>query len=280
MVLPAQKRVRKFDGKRGEKIVSLSREFRVGLDMQFHIQVSCSAALNCFAAAGHAYHLAVFDTRGYDDVNFLFALAYALAAAGLADRLGYLAPPVAARAWPCRGECAEERIARFVHLAFSVAAGARDELGALLCARTVAGITYAGLGEQYTALGSEYRFTKGELNIYRNVASATRPSLSSTKHVAEYVAEVEFDAALSSETLEIGKIKAAEPSLLRSSATGERLAICVVLRALLFVGKYRVSLAHLFEFLLITAFFVGMILVRELSESGFYFFLTRSFGNT
>src|SRR3989338_9108481 len=111
VILPAQKCVRKFDGERREKIVPLSREFRVGLDMQFHIQIACSAALRRFAAARHAYHFAVFDTRGYDDVNFLFALAYSFAAACLADRLGYLTAAVTARARTRRGKGAEERIA-------------------------------------------------------------------------------------------------------------------------------------------------------------------------
>src|SRR3989344_399215 len=94
----AEKRIGQFDGKRRSEMHTLSHDGSMLLHMYFDIQVPRSAASHRLSAAGHANHLAVFDSGGYLELDFFFTFKDASAAACCAGDFWNCAAPAAHKA--------------------------------------------------------------------------------------------------------------------------------------------------------------------------------------
>src|SRR3989344_804157 len=234
---------------------------RIRVDVDLHIEGSRDA--------GEADHLAVFDTGGNHDLDFLLLSVGTLPGAGRTLFLRHFATATALAARLDAGECAEKRPLALVDAPGAITERAGDRLGARFAAGTAASIAERHLRQKHPAIRSENRFAETDLNIDGYVATARGSAAAAAEHLAEDIAEIEAHVL---------KIKAFETgssltSPLRSSSrsVGEYASVRVVFRAFLLVGKNTVRLAYFLELRLIPIFLVRVILVSEFPECFLHF---------
>ena len=244
-------------------------------------QVAVRAAVGALIALpvdgdGHA----VVHAGGYVDGDLLVAADAALAAAGGAGAVDYLARAAAARARRRRAHDAEggARLSADGAGAVAVRADLRSSAGGAAGAVAVgAGLDAA---DAYLLRAAEGGLLKGDaqrgayaLALARGVGVGARPA--AAEEGVEYISEVDVDVAEASEPAEAGA-----PASRPEGRIERGVAELVVFGAVLLVGEDLVGLLYLLEAglgLLVVGVEVGVILLRGLAERLLYIVLRRVF---
>src|SRR3989344_8016013 len=99
----AKKRICELYTENHQNIIAVSREPFLGLHVKFDIQISRTAALSRFAAAGHAHHLSIRYSCRNRKTNFFLLFGNSLSPAGVARVLRCFS--AAHAAWACARAC-------------------------------------------------------------------------------------------------------------------------------------------------------------------------------
>src|SRR3989344_6897865 len=218
-----EERVGQLHGQVHDEIRLLATEGRVGLHVDFDVEISSDTTLagqvlHRLALLGHANHLAIVDAARDRNLYLLFPTPHPLPFALVALLLRYFAGAVADGARAHVGELPEDGVTHLAHAARTRAGLAVLYLGTGLRPAPIACFAGRDFGDKHLARRAKHGIFKRDLEIDRDVEPSRRRSLGMasppTKYVAENIPEVELHAALPTEfLLKLREIKSAKPPL-------------------------------------------------------------------
>jgi hypothetical protein len=244
------------------------------LDAEYDVQIAVRAAFaSGIAFAGNAHLVPVIDAGGNLQFDGSLTNHSTFAPAGFAGILDDFSGPAALRT---RARNAEETLLK-THLSMAIARRAGRRAAALLSA--TAGTLHTRLMTRILDLSrhAEGGIFKFKLQIVTKIRSAldSTPSMtaakriSETENIAEHIAEVGKDARI-------------ETGIAACGAAQSGMAIPVICRAFLGIGKNRIGLGRFLESILglfVSGIAIRVVLKRKLSICALHFLVRRRFSD-